>query len=486
VSLRARVLSGFRWTASVRLISQLITWAITIVVIRLLSPADYGLLAMATVFVALLSMFSDLGLGQALVQSAEVSDATLRRVFAAVIVIHAVLAVVLALAAPLIAAFFGEPAVTPVVQVLSVQFVIAAFGVIPDALLQRRMEFRRRSLVELTAAVAGALSTLALALLGKGVWALVAGSVATQLIRVAGLNMAAPSVPRPEFSMLGVRAYFRFGGHITLTQLLWFVTTQADVFIAGRWLGKEAVGVYSTAMHLASLPSQRISGLINQLAFPAFSRMQDDRRRVGANTVLGMRILALIGFPVFWGISSIAPEIVGVILGAKWLAAIVPLQLVSIVMPIRLLAYFVPTAVQGLGRSDVLLGNAIATAGIMLVAFPVGVQWGLLGLSLAWVVGAPLVFAISMSRSLPVLGKSWSELVAALAPSAGAGCLMYFAVALARELFAAQGASLLAILICVGVVSYSTTTWFLNRHGCLEALHLVRSLVAFRASETST
>jgi len=359
------------------------------VVIRLLSPADYGLLAMASVFVVFLSMFSDLGLGQALVQGAKVTDTHLRRIFAAVLVVHSFLAVLLALFAPLIGAFFGEPAVTRIVQTLSLQFVIAAFGVIPDAQLQREMEFRKRSLIDLAAAVAGALSTLALALAGNGVWALVAGTLVAQSMRVLGLNWAAPSLCRPEFSLQGVRAYFRFGGHLTLSQLLWFVMTQADVFIAGRWLGKEAVGVYSTAMHLASLPSQRISGLINQIAFPAFSRMQDDPRRVGANTLLGVRLLALIGFPVFWGMSSIAPEIVRVVLGHRWLDALIPLQLVATVMPIRPLSNFVPTAVQALGRSDVLLGNAVIVSGVMLTAFLVGVQWGLLGLVMAWMVGRP-------------------------------------------------------------------------------------------------
>lgn len=486
VSVRARVLSGFRWTASVRLVSQLITWAITLIVIRLLSPADYGLLAMATVFVAFLAMFADLGLGQALVQTAQLSEPTLRRVFTVVLGVHVALAALLALAAPLVAIVFGEPAVTPIVRVLSLQFVIAAFGVIPDAMLQRRMEFKVRSLIDLAAAVTAASCTLALALMGNGVWALAIGSLVAQLLRAAGLNWAAPWFSRLEFSLKGLRPHFRFGGDLAVAQVLAFATNHADVFIAGRWLGKEALGAYSTAVHIASLPVQRISGLINQLAFPAFSRMQGDRQWVGDKTLLGTRLLALIGFPVFWGISSIAPELVAVVLGAKWASAALPLQIISVVMPLRLIASFTLNAIQGLGRSDVTLAVTVRSSLLILAALLIGVQWGLPGLSLAWLVGSPIAFGISMSRFLPVLGLSWTELGVALAPSAGAGCLMYLAVTMAREALTLTALPLLLSLMVVGIASYGVCAWFLNRRGCLEAIGLMRSLLNPRTPERST
>ena len=148
MSLRSQALSGFRWTVSVRLLSQLVTWVITLAVIRLLAPADYGLLAMATVFVAFLTMFSELGLGAAIVQKAEVDEKLLKRAFGLILIVHFSLAALLALAAPLIAAFYTEPRVIPILRVLSLQFLLAAFAVIPDAQLQRRMEFRNRSLLD--------------------------------------------------------------------------------------------------------------------------------------------------------------------------------------------------------------------------------------------------------------------------------------------------------------------------------------------------
>ena len=148
MSLRSQVLTGFRWTATVRFLSQVLAWAITLLVVRLLAPADYGLLAMATVFVAFLTMFSEFGLGPAVVQRRDIDDPLLKRVFGVILIVHASLTLVLVLAAPLIAEFYREPRVAPVVRVLSLQFMISAFVVIPDAMLQRRMEFKHRSLLD--------------------------------------------------------------------------------------------------------------------------------------------------------------------------------------------------------------------------------------------------------------------------------------------------------------------------------------------------
>ena len=203
MTLRSQVLSGFRWTATVRLLSQMITWAITLVVIRLLTPTDYGLLAMATVFIAFLSMFSEFGLGPAVVQKRDVDDELLRRVFGLVLVIHVSLTGMLVLGAPLIASFYAEPRVVPVVQVLALQFIIAAFSVVPDAQLQRRMEFRNRSLLDLSGAMVGSATTLTMAFMGAGVWALVTGSLLGALWRTIGINWLSPFVRWPDFWLKG-------------------------------------------------------------------------------------------------------------------------------------------------------------------------------------------------------------------------------------------------------------------------------------------
>lgn len=477
--LRAQVFTAIRWTASARMLSQLVTWAITLVVIRLLTPADYGLLAMATMFLGFLMMVADVGIGPALVQKPGLSERELRQAFGIVLVFHLALAAALAVAAPLIASFFDDARLVPIVRVLSLRLVIGAFAVVPDAALQRELEFRKRSLLDLAATVAGSLVTLSLALAGGGVWALVFGSMTSQALKTVGINLLARCLKWPEFSLAEVRSLLFFGGQATLARVIWFFLVQADAFIAGKWLGKEALGFYSVAMHLASLPNQRISALINEVAFPAFSRLQHDVPRVAANTLLGVRVLSMVSFPILWGISSVAPEIVRVFLGLKWTESILPLQILGLVMPLRMITNFVSNPIQGLGRFGVGLANVVVAFLVMVTAFAVGVQWGLVGLCLAWLIGTPIVFLANMSRSTVVLGVPLNLLLASMARPAVTASVMYGVVVGCRTTVLAHvtDTARLAPLILAGALTYGLMTLLLNRQGLTEALALLRGVV---------
>jgi O-antigen/teichoic acid export membrane protein len=434
---------------------------------------------MATVFVTFVAVFSEVGLGAAVVQKADVDERLLRRVFGVILVIHFSLAALLALAAPLIAAFYAEPRVVAVIRVLSLQFVLAAFAVVPDAQLQRRMEFRNRSLLDLTGAIVGSFTTLAMAFAGAGVWALVAGSLLSQIWKTIGINWLSPFLRRPDFSVKGMRSLFTFGAHITVAGVFGMFFSQIDIIICAKVLGNETLGFYSVAVHLASLPSQKISALVNQVAFPAFSNMQHDVRKVGENVLLGIRILSFFAFPVSWGMSSIAPEIVEVILGPKWTLSAVPLQVLALIIPVRIIANFVGIAVQGLGRPDIVLRNTIWAAIVGPPLLLAGAySGGLIGLSLAWLVVSPFLFLLVVMRSAPVIGLRSRQVFSAMIPAAGAGLIMYGAVIAARYILTdGQGGALrMCVLIAVGALAYCAVSFGLNRKGTLVVLEMVRSI----------
>ena len=255
--------------------------------------------------------------------------------------------------------------------------------------------------------------------------------------------------------------------------------SQVDVLICAKWLGNEVLGFYSVAMQLASLPSQRISGLVNQVAFPTFARMQGELCKVGDSVLSGARLLSFFSFPVLWGMSSVAPEIVEVILGDKWVLATVPLQALTLIMPLRIVGNFVATAVQGIGRSDIVLRSVVWASLVTPPVFVVGVYAsGLLGLSLAWLVASPLSFLQSMVRSLPVLGLSLTQLARAMGPAAGTGLVMYGAVVSARHLLlTGQGGVVrLCVLVCVGALAYCAVALVVNRKGVQEVFETVRSI----------
>ena len=476
VSLRAQVISGFRWVAGMRLISQVFAWAVTIVVIRLLSPTDYGLLAMATVFIEFFTMIAEFGIGAALVQAPEIDDQTLRKLFGFAIVVNVALFAVMCLTAPMNARFFREPRVVTIVRVLSVQYVLMIFSVVPQAQLARKLNYKGPAVIELSAAITASVTTLVLALAGAGVWALVWGSLAATLCRTVGLNLLSPFARWPVFGFRGTSQLLAFGGNVTATRIMWFFYSQADIIIGGRILGKDLLGLYSVAMHLASLPARKSSAIINQVSFPAFARIQDDRQRYASSFLLAVRSLSFVLFPVLWGMSSVAPEMVSVLLGDKWTSATVPFQLLALIMPIHMFAPFMNTAAQGIGRADIAAKQVFVSSLVMPTAFMVGSHWGLTGLAMAWLLGFPVVFIVAMRLFLPVIELRVRDLLAAMARPVVASAGMAAGVTLIR-IPLESGGSLsvrLTVLVVAGVVTYGALTWFVNKGGLREIVGIIK------------
>lgn len=457
-----------------RFAGQAITWVITIVVIRLLSPADYGLMAMAMVVIGFLVLFEELGLGAALVQAEQFEHRLAQQILGLLIVFQLTVYILIWLTSPFIASFFGEPALVDIIRVIALQLPVQSLGVIPDAVLQRRMDFRGKSIALLLANVSGSLVTLACAIYGAGVWSLVIGNLCTTLVRVSALQLRARYPCAPRLSFVGLGRSVSFGGFVTLDRMLWYVYSQSDVFIIGRVLGKELLGFYSVAMHLAALPMTKVAAILNEVGFSAFSRLQHDRPTYRSKFIKAARILALVAFPVFFGISSIAPEVVGVFLGERWQQAVLPMQVLGLVIPLRLVHTMIPTSLFGCGRADLSVWNTATACLLMPTAFLIGVRWGLLGVSLAWAATYPLYFLIASARAMPVLGLRSTDLLGALARPVLSAGVMYgglFVIRLGIAPFDLPGWVVLVLLCTCGAMIYGLMT--LTTQG-----ELVREVVA--------
>lgn len=471
-----RALSGLKWNAGARLAGQVLNWAVTLVVIRLLAPEDYGLMSMTIVFVAFLGIFSDLGLGLSVVQSRDLDEQLLRKIYGMVLVSHVALFTLLFVSAPLVAAFFGDPELVPLVQVISTQFALSAVAWIPGAMLRRELRFRALSVIEFVSFAASALATLVLALAGAGVWALVLGSMAKVFSRIILLNAVSRVRFKPSFDFRGLGGALSFGGLSTLNGVLWHLFSQIDALIVGKIAGKEALGVYTVAMHLASLPLSKVLSVVQPIAFPAFARLQHDLPRVAGAVLRGIRAMMVMAFPMFFGLSAVAPELVAVLLGPKWEAARFPLQVLPLVMPVRMIAGLVTPAVNGIGRIDVVVRNTATAFAVMAVGFAVGSHWGVTGVSLAWLALYPLVMTFNFKRSLAVLTLTRMDILRAMLRPLAAALLMYLMIAAARAALPAHLPTLLRLcaLVAVGALTYAVATLAFNRDDLRALLRLAR------------
>jgi len=477
MEIREKVLYALKWGALLKIISQIVTWSATIYVIRLLTPEDYGVMAIATVFVGFAFMINELGLGAAIVQDKNLNEETLRKTYSFILIVNLVLFLLLFFSAEYISIFFDEPRLTLVIQVLSVQFIILAFELIPVALLERELAIKEKSFIQLVAQVSSAMVSLVLAYSGYGVWALVWGSMADAVVRTIGSNIVRPYLKLPSFDFSGMKKIMSFGGYVAGERGVWFFYNEADIFVIGKLLGSSLLGVYAVAMHLSALIMHKTGELIYTISFPAFARIQDEPEKVEKYLFKAVRTMSLLVFPVFIGMSAVADEMVTVLLGENWLAAIPILQILCLVMPLRLMSNLFQPLLQGLGRPGVSLSNLIIVAIIMVIAFVIGAQFGLIGVSLSWLIAFPIAFYISLHRTAKVVKFSAWGVLKEMAWPLMASAVMYASVWIARDVLVSADMLYiwrLLILVSVGGLVYGSMLYLTNRAGYMELIDLVK------------
>lgn len=465
-SIERQAISGLKWTAASKLVSQVFAWAVTLIVVRLLAPSDYGLMAMATVVIAFSSAIAEFGLGASIIQARSLSAQELAEVGGLVILLNIGIGILVAACAPLVAFLFREPRLTLLTQVMSLQFFIAAVSAVPQALLSRGLEFRLNAHIELASALTTSLTTLLLAWSKAGVWSLVLGSLAGGVMRSA-LLLAMGQRVRPSFRLRGIRAHLHYGSMLTAARIGSDLILQSDMMIGSRYLPASAIGAFAVAVHVATLPMQKLMSVVNQVAFSTVARLQDDPVRLREGLMVAFRVASLVSVPLLWGLSACAPEFVRVVLGPKWEAAILPLQLMSIVVPLRMITVLTYTTVAAVGETHLYFKNMLVGAIVFPGSFLIGVQWGIDGLAVAWPIAWLLNISFNLRRVTAAIGMTVAHIVRALAVPVLAGVPMFLAISVSRPLCAGLSDPLrLPLLIVIGAATYlgvamllRPTTW---------------------------
>lgn len=464
MSIERQAIAALKWTAGARLLGQLASWASTLLVLRLLAPEDYGLMAIVATLVGIVTAVAEFGLGAAMIQARELEREVFARLAGLVMLIHLGLMLLLMAAAPWLADWYQDERLRAMIQAAALQLLCSAMAAVPQAQAVRKMDFGWLARVELLTMVFGSLATLALAMHGAGAWALVGGMLATAAARTL-LLVADGENLRPDFRLAGLGPHLGYSSRMATVQVLWSVVSQSDVIIGGRLLGRDALGLYSVALHLATLPMHKVMGVVNQVAFASVARLQDDGQRLARRIEQAVRLMAALAVGLMWGMAAVAPELVPVVIGPQWGAAVLILQLVSLVVPLRMLTMTLATAVGGVGAADVSLRNTLTAALVWPACFVVGAQWDALGLAVGWMVATPLTFALNARRIGRALGVSILRLLRLAGPPLVAGAAMLAAVAAARlglEAHVGPGARL-PLLIGVGALAYAATLLSIDR-----------------------
>jgi len=440
-TLSERVLAAAKWNylgVAARVLAQFIA---QIVLARLLGPVPYGMFGVCLVSVGVVSIVSEMGLGPALVQKKALAEADIRVAFTRIVAASAGLALLLALVAPLLAQFFGDPALTWPLRGIALSVVIQSFSVVPLSLLKRRLEFRTVQIAQVASYVTGfVLVGIGLALAGAGVWSLI-GALGAQYLMEAVLHYrAAPHTLRPLLVAEG-RALQSFAGRVLLTNLSNWVSENLDNLLVGRLLGVQALGFYSVSYNLMRTPANHMVVTLQQVLFSASARVQDDAAALGRAYLLALNLVLLVSLPTFIAAGVLSETVVVALYGQKWLAAIPLLLPLALAMPVHAAMAIAGPILWGCGMVGKELKVQFWIALLLIGAIFVSARFSLE--VLAWsVFGVYLVRAVWITSVL--LRVLDVPAHAALAPLRGT---LPFSLAVAATLFAADhGLQMLGIL----------------------------------------
>lgn len=403
---------------------QLLSFASVAVLARKVPPSAYGVLAMASVITNFLDTFRDMGTSAAIVREREISDRLLSSVFWLNLGLGILLAFVVVLLSFPAAAFFHEPALTPVIQALAVVFLLYSLGVLPTGLLNRAMTFRPIALAQLSGAAMGTAAAITAAVMGAGVWSLVLSALVSTLVTTIGLWIACEWRPRLLMDWSEIRSIASYSLHLSGFGLVNYFSRNADNVIVGRFLGDVALGYYQMAYTLMTYPLNNISQVIASAVWPAFATLQDDDERLRSAFIRTCMLIGVVTIPAMLGLTVVAGPFVAIALGAKWrpvvglLLVFAPLGMFQSIYTMTGLPY------NAKGRSDLMLRWALFSSVIYVASFFIGLRWGIQGVANSYAIAWLLLMVPGFTIPFRLIGLTWREFLAAMWPGLAAGLAM--------------------------------------------------------------
>ena len=483
VSVRAldrALLHGVSWTGGMKGVTLFLSWASTIFVARILSPEDYGVVAMSALYLGLMQLVTDFGLGAAVVALRDLKDEHIAQLHAVSMLVGAAgFAISCAAAIPL-ARFFKVPALAAVVVVMSTTVLWESLRSVPTALLAKSMRFKYLALVETLKVVVAVTLTLGLALAGAKHWSLVIGNVAASIVVTTFILIREPlKIGRPQFGKL--KSALTFSSQNLGEQVAWYGYSNADFLVAGRILGKVALGQYSLAWTLTNTPGEKLMSIFGRVMPTMFSAVQRDREALRRYFFLFTEVLAFVIIPASAALGLVAPDFVRLVFGAKWAAATLPLQLLCCYVAIHILATPMVRLLQVKGQAAFAMRNGLYALLVLPPAFYfAGTRWGTVGIAATWFAIYPIILAPIYARTLRTLEINVGGYLACLGPALMSTAIMAAAV-LAIQIAAPASWSVslrLALQIGFGAIAFIASAWSLQRRRINALLGFFRAIRA--------
>lgn len=390
-----KIVSGMIWRFGEKITAQAVSFAVSIVLARLLMPEDYGIVAIVMVFMAIAEIFVTSGLGTALIQKNEATSIDFSTIFWCNIFLSLCLYAVLFIVAPLIAKFYDMPLLSPVLKVMGLRLPINAVNSIQNAYVSRRMEFKKFFFATIIGTVISAFVGIAMAYAGHGVWSLVGQMMTNTIIDTVVLFFVIKWIPSFEFSASSAIPLIRYGWKILATDLIGTIFNQLNSFVIGKQYSSSDLAYYTQGRRIPDLINNNISATLSAVLFPAMSLSQNNDS-IKAIRRKSLKMMEYILFPIMFGIFTVADNMVHVLLTDKWLLAVPYIRITCISSVAGVLGTTLIQEIKAIGRSDITLKLELIKKPIYLVVLVIAIRFGVIAIALTAIIDGILAFAINV------------------------------------------------------------------------------------------
>jgi O-antigen/teichoic acid export membrane protein len=488
-SLRGRVARSVFWVTWSRGALQLVNFATTLLVARILVPADYGLMALAGFWTGMAGLLADMGLGSAIIQFRNLNKQEIDTCFWMTMTLALLCCAALSLGAPGIARWFAAPRLAEVLPALSLVLPLAACRVISDSMLRQRLALDRVSQAEVISTVVTLPVTLGCALAGFGVWALVAGALVNPAVRSIATLAFAPWRPGLRIGGARVKEVIHFSLATLGIKMMWALRESANTLVIGKVTGRmDIVGLYSMAEEIALLPCTKITTVVNMLSTPVMAELQADVGAMRAAFYRAMRLTAAIALPASAGIALVSDEMVAVLLGPKWVPAVPIVRLLCVYAGLRGIDVLLPPVLFARRREKFLVWYCFALLILAPTAGTIGALWN--GAQGTVMLATPVycaVMVVMAREALAEMKSSVAELCLALWPIVAATALMTVAVLLLRQLASDALPNLaslrLVFLSTSGAIVYGAALFAIGSPVTAEGIEVLAWMIRRRRAE---
>lgn len=432
--LSQRVKKGTQWVFIGHISLNMLSLSAMIVLARLLSPEDFGVVAIAMVVLEMIKLFGEMGIASKLIQQPDEIEKYASAAFWLNILIATCLSILTVIVAPFAASFYANELVSPILMLLGLGFLLNSFGSVHSALLIRELDFKRRTLIDIVIGLLTKTVTIGMAIMGFGVWSLVVPQILSSPVQAFALWRICPWRPKFEFNFSCGKEIYHFGKYMLGAGMMRYLSLNADYMIIGKLLGVFELGVYRFAYMVAHFPVDHVVRVVGRVSFPAFSKLQNDLNRFREAFLRMTRLLSLISFPLFLGMVPIAQEFVPLVFGEKWNGAIIPLQIIICFALIRSFVSPCGQIVVALGRPRIEFIFNLVQAPLLITGVLIGAKYGIIGVAIAMSFLAGMMSFIFLKVSINLIHLRLRNILGVIYPALLSSLLMMIFVFWIRNL----------------------------------------------------